>query len=184
MSWELLGKVAPRELRAGREQAHWAVQVIAASGESFLAHAADTSHTAMGWDAALGSFVGHWLPGEPVCRVAVRVADLTLSLLGPDSEPRARLELSGRTLSEAYRWTAEALRATTHAALDCALRHPGFELPAHPLAHGGRFSGIASLAELARWYANADGALRRRVRDKSPAPAPCSAGRITSTSRR
>ena len=165
MGWELLGRVPARELRGAREQAHWAVQVIAASGESCLAHAADTSHTAMTWDAALGSLVGRALPGEPACRVAVRVADLTLCLLGPESEAFGRIELAGRTLDEAYRWTAQSLREATRSARPATLVHPGFELPAHPLALGGRFERSAGLGELAHWYANADAALRRLARE-------------------
>ena len=165
MGWELLGRISPRELRGAREQAHWAVQVIAASGESCLAHAADTSHTAMTWEAELGSFVGHLLPGEPACRVAVRVADLTLCVLGPGSEAYARIELANRTLDEAYRWTAQSVREATRRAQPVTLVHPGFELPAHPLAQGGRFERAAGLGELALWYANAAAALRRLVRE-------------------
>jgi hypothetical protein len=157
--------VSPRALRAAREQAHWAVQVIAASGESCLARAADTSHTAMTWDAALGSFVGRALPGVPACRVAVRVADLTLCLLGPGSEAYARIELAGHSLDDAYGWTAKCLRETTRSAHPAALVHPGFGLPAHPLAQGGRFERAAGLGELALWYANADTALRRLARE-------------------
>ena len=165
MGWELLGRISPRELRRAREQAHRAVQVIAASGESCLAHAADTSHTAMTWEAALGSFVGRALPGAPACRVAVRVADLTLCLLGPGSEAYARIELAGHSLDDAYGWTAKCLREATGRAQPVTLVHPGFELTAHPLAQGGRFERAAGLGELALWYANADAALRRLARE-------------------
>ena len=161
MAWERLGEIAPRELRSAREQAHWAVQLIAASGESLLAHTPDTSHTAMQWDAALASFVGGALPGAPPLRVAVRVSDLTLCLLDPASESLARSELAGRTLADAYAWLAEMIHRATHAARAPALVHPGFELPPHPLGRGGRFELAPGLAELARWYANADGVLRR-----------------------
>ena len=101
MGWERLGQIGPRELRSAREQAHWAVQVIAASGESWQPHAPDTSQTAMTWEAPLGSFVGHALPGDVPLRVAVRIADLTLCLLDPDATARARVELAGRTLDDA-----------------------------------------------------------------------------------
>jgi len=161
MGWHLLGQVAPRDLRGAREQAHWAAQVIAATGETFCAHEADTSHTSMGWDTALAGLVGRALPGEAACRIGLRVPDLALCLLGSDGVPRAELPLAGRTLPEAYRWISEAIRAATHGALDKPLIHPGFELPEHALAHGGRFAREPGLAELARWFGNADGALRR-----------------------
>ncbi len=161
MGWQRLGQVAPRALRGAREQAHWAVQVIAAAGETFCAHEADTSHTSMAWDAALAGLVGQELPGEAACRIGVRMPDLSLCLVARNGAPRAELALAGRTLPEAYRWTAEAIRAATRGAEDRPLIHPGFELPEHALARGGRFSRDPALAELARWYGNADTALRR-----------------------
>ena len=161
MGWELLGQVAPRALRGAREQAHWAAQVIAATGETFLAHEADTSHTSLRWDAAHRALAGRTLPGETVCRVAVRLSDLLLCLLGPGAAPFAELALPDHSLAEAYRWTSEAIRAATRGALDRPLVHPGFELPPHALAQGGRFARDPGLAELARWYGNADAALRR-----------------------
>lgn len=161
MAWERLGQVAPRALRAAREQAHWAAQVIAAAGEAFCAHEADTSHTSMAWNAALAGLVGRALPGAAACRIGLRMRDLSLCLLASDGAPRAELALAGRTLPEAYRWAGEAIRAATRGALDRPLVHPGFELPEHALARGGRFESDPGLAELARWYANGDAALRR-----------------------
>jgi len=160
MGWDLLGRIAPRDLRGAREQAHWAAQVIAATGETFLSHEPDTSHTSMTWDAALGALMGRTLPGDTACRIAVRVSDLILCQIGPDAVVRAELALAGRRLAEAYRWTSEAIRTATRGAHDRRLVPPGFDLPEHPLAHGGRFARDPGLAELARWYGNADAALR------------------------
>jgi hypothetical protein len=95
----------------------------------------------------------------------VRVADLTLCLLDPDATARARVELAGRTLDDAYHWTEDAVRSATRGAIDAPLVHPGFELPAHPLGRGGRFERAPGLGELARWYANAEGTLRRIARE-------------------
>src|SRR5215510_13822465 len=41
MDWQKLGGVAPANLIAAREQAHWAAQVLSAAGETFLAHEPD-----------------------------------------------------------------------------------------------------------------------------------------------
>ena len=161
MGWETLGRIAPRELRGAREQLHHAVQVIAATGETFLARRPDTGHTAMSWSARLDSFVGGALPGALALRAAVRPADLTLCLLAPDDGALARTQLAGRTLAEAYDWTSNAIADATRGLLSARLVHPGFELPAHPLGSGGRFERAPGLVELARWYANADGLLRR-----------------------
>jgi hypothetical protein len=161
VGWERLGQLAPRELRGAREQAHWAAQVIAAAGETFLAHEPDTGHTSMQWDADRSALAGRALPGEAGFRVAVRVRDLSVCLLGPGAAPIAELPLPDRSLAEAYRWTSEAIRDATRGALDRPLVHPGFELPPHALARGGRFARDPGLAELACWYGDADGALRR-----------------------
>ena len=183
MGWELLGRISPRALRGAREQAHWAVQVIAASGESCLAHAADTSHTAMTWEAALGSFVGRALPGEPACRVAVRVADLTLCLLGPASEAFARSELAGRTLDDAYRWTAKCLREATRRAQPRRSSTRASSCPRIPSRRAGASSAqrvsASSRSGTRTPMPRCDGWPARRA-----APAPCCAGRTTSTSRR
>jgi hypothetical protein len=168
MGWEPLGQVPPRDLRPAREQAHWAAQVIAAAGETFCAHEADTSHTSMTWEPTRLELVGRTLPGEGQVRIALRVQHLTLALLGTGLSrllegtiPNPEIALAGRTLAEAYRWAAEQIRIATDDALDKPLSHPGFSLPQHPLGHSARFVLDPGLAELSRWYANADSELRR-----------------------
>lgn len=165
MTWQLLGQLSPSELRNARLQAHWAVQVLSAAGETFLEPAPDTSHTAMTWDAKQGAFFGRTLSGTRACRVALRLADLTLLLLGEDDSPVAELALPGHTLAEAYRFTAQAVHAHTRAAQPRPLVHPGYPLDPHPLAEAGRFERDAGLPELARWVANAASALRRLERE-------------------
>lgn len=165
MAWQRLGELAPAQLSSARVQAHWAAQVLAASGETWLEHTPDTSHTAMTWDVAHAALVGRELPGAAPCRIALRVADLTLLLLARDGSALAQQALPGRTLRDAYGWTAAAVKAHTRGALDHALVHPGYELDPHPLAQNGRFERDAGLPELARWYANAASALGRFERE-------------------
>ncbi len=165
MAWQFLGQVPPSRLRSARLQAHWAAQVLSAAGETFLEPTPDTSHTAMTWDAKQGAFVGRTLPGTRPCRVALRVADLTLLLVGEGESPVAELALPGHTLAEAYRFIAESVRAHTRAAQPRPLVHPGYELEPHPLAQAGHFERDAGLPELARWVANAEPALRRLERE-------------------
>lgn len=161
MDWQRLGGVAPAALGAARMQAHHAAQVISAAGETFLAHAPDTSHTAMRWDAPLEALAGEALPGPEPFRVALRVRDLSLLLVDAGGRVVAREALVGRSLADADAWAARAIGTHTRSRSDRALVHPGYALPAHPLAAAGRFEADAdALAELARWYANADAELR------------------------
>ena len=161
MGWDPLGQVAPRALRGAREQAHWAAQVIAAAGETFCAHEADTSHTSMRWDGGLAALVGRALPGGADLRIALRVPDHSLCLLGADDAPAAELALAGRSLAEAYDWASQAIGTATRSAQGRALVHPDFQLPEHALAQGVRFARDPGLPELARWFGNADAELRR-----------------------
>jgi hypothetical protein len=165
MTWQILGRLGASGLRDARLQAHWAVQVLAAAGETFLEPAPDTSHNAMSWDVKQGAFFGRVLSATRPCRVALRVADLTLLVLGADAAPFAVLALPGRTLGEADDFVAEQVQATTRAERARPLVHPRYELEPHPLARGGRFERAAGLPELARWYANAESVLRRLERE-------------------
>ena len=63
MPWHRLGAIAPTDLVPARQHAHFAAQVIAAAGETFLPHVPDTSHTAMVWDPAHAALAGRELPG-------------------------------------------------------------------------------------------------------------------------
>jgi hypothetical protein len=110
----------------------------------------------MQWDAGLAALVGQPL-GD--ARLALRPADLTLLLLEAGRPPAARLALPGSTLAEACAFAAAALAPHTRG--ERTLVHPGYALPPHPIAGGGRFEAAAGLGELARWYANADRVLRR-----------------------
>jgi hypothetical protein len=161
MGWQRLGEVAASRLGGARVQAHWAAQVLSAAGETFLAHVPDTSHTAMTWDPARAALVAGEIAGADPCRVALRVADLSLLLLGRDGGIAAEFGLAGRTLADAYAWTSASVKAHTRGAHGAALVHPGYELPPHALASGGRFERDAGLPELARWYADAALALTR-----------------------
>jgi hypothetical protein len=161
MDWQELGAVAPAALGPARKQAHWAAQVISAVGETFLPHVLDTSHTAMAWDAGLAALAGSAIPGAGARRLALRVRDLTLLLVDAGGATASGQPLGGLTLAEACGWASQAVGAHMRSGRVRALVHPGYELPPHPLAGGGRFEvDPAPQAELARWYANADLELR------------------------
>jgi hypothetical protein len=121
----------------------------------------------MRWEPPLTALEGRALPGGTDLRIALRVPDLSLCLLGPDAAPLAELALNGRSLTDAYRWASEAVRTATRGAHERPLIHPGFQLPEHPLARDGR-RARSRLVELARWFGNADAELRRLAQAIAP----------------
>lgn len=167
MVWQRLGETAPSLLSPARVQAHRAVQVVAAVGETFLPHVPDTSHSAMTWSAAHAALLGREIPGDTTLRVALRVADLALLLLDDRDAPLAEGPLEGRTLREAYAWTRAALETHSRGRLGRPLLPPGFELEAEPLDPDAPLRADDALPELARWYANAASALARFA-DETP----------------
>jgi hypothetical protein len=152
MQWSRLGAAAPTRLGTAREALHHAAQLVAAAGETFLPQQPDTSHTAMVWLESQRALAGGEIAGRFPCRLALRVADLTLLLLDREAAPHAALALSGRTPAEAKRWSEQAIGTHTHGEHAAPLVHPGFEIP-------GRVERFpepdAVLAELGLWYANA-----------------------------
>jgi hypothetical protein len=153
LEWQRLGALAPGALGAARESLHHAVQIVAAAGETFVAHRDDISHTALVWLEGHAALAGQELAGRWPCRLAVRVRDLTLLVVDRQGAPHAELLLEERSPTEASIWAADALRDYTHGEHVHALVHPGFEIPGRVT----RFAAPADgLAELARWYANAD----------------------------
>jgi len=160
MKWSALGAVAPAELVGARDQAHRAIQVIAAVGETHLPHVADTSHTALVWSDAHRALLGRATPGEGL-RVGLRLDDLSLLVVDGGGMVRDERTLAGETLAGAYAWTGQALLRHSGGRLARGLVHPGYPLPPHPLERGARFEvDGAALEELACWYANADRALQ------------------------
>ncbi len=172
MGWRSLGQVDPARLVEARENLHWAAQVLAAAGETHLPALEDTSHTALVWLDAHGALASAALGREGSCRLALRLADLTLLVVDSQGTLHGERSLAGLTLAEALREGAAMLGAFGDGTLDGPLERPTFELPDHPL--GGSASlevDPAALAELARWVANADlavGSIAERAEGASP----------------
>lgn len=157
-SWQATSPARTKSLSDARLQLHYAAQFGTALGISYLDHAADDSHTNLGWDAGHGALVSRAAKGVAV---GVRVADLTLLVLR-DGKVAANIPLHAKTIEGA---TAELAKAFGAAGLDASRytlkRH--YELPAHPIAAGGKFnaSDTGAFQELARWLGNASVALER-----------------------
>jgi hypothetical protein len=161
MKWAELGKVDPATLVDARLQLHWAAQVVAAAGETYLPRAQDDSHTAMQWHESLEVLAGQLHPGARPFRVSIRPRDLNLILLDEAGNVIDDHPLDGRTYEGALRWVRKSVAAVTAGAIHDELKHPDFQIPPHGVGRGERFDRSRSEAfeELGRWYANAAGAL-------------------------
>jgi hypothetical protein len=155
-AWEPLGTVAPRGLTEARLLVHHAVQLVAAVGRSLVPAREDDGHTSLVWRALRRRFAGQQVPGPRPWWAALQPEDLSLAVLA-DGKEVSRLALAGRTKSEAFAWLVEQARALGAPAEKLSLSAP-YELPAHSVGTGATFSvpGDGSLAELRRWFANAD----------------------------
>lgn len=162
-SWQKLGDPAPGTLGTARQECHWAAQIVSAVGRTHIKTEADDSHSNMGWHGPHRAVISRPVGQKHTCRAALRLADLTLLVLDAADEIRGELALDGRTLDEGYAWMSTALEAPSQGELTGELERPPYEMPPHGLSRGEKFSAAegAALAELDRWYANADWVLQR-----------------------
>ncbi len=160
-AWVTLGGTSPRELTGARLLLHHAVQLVAAVGRCLLPPQADDGNTSLEWVPASGLLAGPEVGGHRPWRLALRPGDLSLHVVCGDTVAASR-SLAGQTVPEAFAWIVD--RATDRSARSGRLRlDRSYPVPDHPVAHGAAFSlpGDASLEELGRWYAGADGLLRQ-----------------------
>ncbi len=167
MKWHGLGTVSPLGLSEARLQAHYAAQVVASLGKTYLDPRPDDSHPNLGWEEEGGLLTGR--TADFGLHGALRLADLTLQLRGEKGQVADSTSLRGRTLEEALAWLAEAIGAQRPAQAR-RLTWPGYELPSHGLASAGTFSADQpALEELGRWFSNADRALKSVLEGRSDA---------------
>ena len=159
--WETIGSVDPESLIDTTLQLHWAAQLLASAGQTFVEPRPDDSHRAMAWSDDVGGFVGAEFAGAYPFRVALRPADLTLVLLDRVGDELAALPLAGQTLDEAYEWLSLGMATYMGGGLPVVER-PEYDLPEHEVSSGGRFATDRSseLGALAALYAGANAALR------------------------
>jgi len=154
--WKPLRTVERLRLTQARLAAHYAVQWLARAARAYIEPKADDGHTNLGWDRALGGLTTH--PLADGSRLALRIADLTLLLLGPDA---SELSLNNRSDADIRAWLGPRLSAK---GLDSfALDKPlPYDMPASLIATGGRYlldDLEPALGGLAGWYDNASWAL-------------------------
>ena len=157
-SWTRVGIVPPTALTDARLQSHYAAQIVVSAAISYVAARPDDSHTALTWIAPLRALATEPISAARQLRVAVRLEDLTLHVIGEkESEPRS-FPLPGHTMADGHAWLGEVL---AQAGLDPGrfTQRKHYTIPPHPVASGAVFSvGVgAELRELADYWSNAAG---------------------------
>ena len=158
--WEALGEVSPSQVEEARLELHHAAQLVTAVGRSLVPPRPDDGHTSLAWDGDLRGLVGQEVAGERVWRAGLVPDDLSLVVL-VEGEIAHRRELGGLTKGAARAWLEE--KGLDHGAPSGRLTFEApYAMPAHPVDAGQRFAppGDGSLAEVARWFADADALLR------------------------
>jgi hypothetical protein len=122
----------------------------------------DDGHAALSWNDGLEGFATQPLPNG--ARVALSLPGPTLALMNAHAtKPSQLFLLRGRRDREARAWLGEQMRALglDPAALDALAP---WQMPPHAIADGGDYRGATldrGLADLAAWFANANGSLGR-----------------------
>ena len=157
--WERLGEASPRQLAPARLLSHHAAQLVAAPGRSLAPPRPDDGHTSLEWTSPR-SLAGQEVPGPRPWRAALRFDGPSLAVLSEGTEV-GRFALQGRTRQAAFEWLVERARDLGVPVERLALAPP-YALAVHPYAEGAAFEapGDGSLAEVARWFANANRLLR------------------------
>ena len=149
--WARLGAVPLDALAGARDETHWALQLVAAAGQSFATPTPDDAHR--GCVFAAGSFVGEALDRAGGAHVSLTPAEGIVTVRTDGSE--VTLSLAGKTLDDAKEWLAEQLAQFHGGAPELAW--PEFEIPPHPVGSGTPFGvPAAEHAELMRWYHDSD----------------------------
>lgn len=169
--WATLGAVSPKKLESARLESHWAVQPVGMVGKQLLEAVPDHSHGSLEWLDGLGALAGQ--PLQDGWRVALRVASQELLVVDGPTEVSDSLELRSHTLAAASAWVHDRLLQRSEMARGAEWRPvPPTDLPESPIGEGAPFGPAgAAHVELARWFGNVNGALRR-VADREPAASP------------
>ena len=140
-------------LSDARLQFHHAVQLATAAGISYLPPKPDDSHTNLEWIASDGRLASNRIPSSKPFRIAVRAADLELSVLDTNDTALASMALNQRTIGDAAGWLRTQLpELGADPRLFTLRRH--YEIPHHAVDDGGRFdtSDTEAFAQVSAWF--------------------------------
>jgi hypothetical protein len=160
-NWQQLGTASPASVKEARLNAHYAVQVASAIGNTLLRPLPENSHTNLEWLKERRMLAGQPTDDHVRMRGAVKVQDLTLALLDRDNSVMGETELEGMTLEDATRWLCERV-GKAKGKDPVELKRPDVSLPDFVVGAGKPFQRADEDAqrELSRWFQNADNLLR------------------------
>jgi len=153
--WIRLGDPPPHALGEARIQLHWALQLLAAFGESFVPHRPDFSHSTTTWSPERRAFLSEEMVDGSALRLGLQPGQFTYRVFGPGPAQSEPFELLGRTRAEAETWLRTELAARIGGAAHAfATSVPG--IPPHQVGGGAAYdAGPAELAEIERWFHDA-----------------------------
>lgn len=165
--WRTIGLAPADRVTEARLVAHWACQLLGAVADELVRRKPDDSHTNLFWDDDTDSLVGHQM--DHGLRVALDLEDFAIEIRSLIARDNKVLELERRTVDDARRWLNRELAAMLNRPVEAALRT--YEMPDHRVKRGGAFRRPPEdgLAELGRWYNNAELTLGAFARSDSRA---------------
>jgi len=167
MIWRLLGRAEPDRLVDARLQLHWAAQVVASVGYTFVDEMPAWSHLSFSFED--GRMVTQPTSSDPSFRAALDPATLEIVVFDAEDEVFDSITVNNRTLEEAYAW----LTSTVERYLDepVILTRPDHDIPNHPITNRSRFALRPGkhFHELSSWYHNAKLVIGRVVADREHA---------------
>lgn len=153
--WIRLGDPAPEALTDARQQLHWAVQLLAAFGTSFVPPRPDDSHSAVAWSPERRAFLSGATVDGSALRLGLQPGGFAYRLFGPGAAQSEPFELEGRTLAEAVGWLAAELASRMGEGAR-VFEPPTPEIPGHRVGRGAPFdAALPHLSELERWFHDA-----------------------------
>ncbi|PIQ28161.1 hypothetical protein COW36_05015 [bacterium (Candidatus Blackallbacteria) CG17_big_fil_post_rev_8_21_14_2_50_48_46] len=158
--------LSPDKLTNARLELHWASQIVAAVGATYLPFHPDMSHTGLGIDPQ-GHILGQEVKPSKTFRLALDIRNLKLELQGhglKGFETVNSFNLANHKLDAGFDWVDQALQDYVGSSLSRKVMRKAempWQLPAHPLGGGAIFAAPnPSFEELYHWFANAEGILQ------------------------
>lgn len=167
MIWRLLGRAEPDRLVDARLQLHWAAQVVASVGYTFVEEMPAWAHLSLSFDD--GRLVSQQTSTDPPFRAALDPATLEIVVFDAEGEIFDSATANNRTLEEAYSWLTNAIER--YLGESVSLTRPDHDIPAHPISSRARFALRPGkhFHELSAWYHNAKLVIGRVVADREGA---------------
>ena len=142
---------------------HWSAQILGSVGFAFADPSDDDSHSNLLWDASNRRFVGRQLPSG--IRGFIDIVEFEAGIVDSEGDEHLRFGIDGKTMTDAFGEMESGLSILNFSG--AMLKVPSYDLPDHPVAHGGHFVAPArkELLALQAWYDCAHEVLSEFTRD-------------------